>query len=351
VSFLGEWLLIIGVTMNELKLYNTATTISELRDLAISEANQVEECGKNTVMHAWKAGNYLLSIKNQLPHGSFGDWLKENWEREMRTAYNYMALGQMLNLQCVANLTSVNEALRICQQEAKPKIRERVLEYIQENPGCTDEQIAESLDEKPASVRGRRKELCDDGLVEKVGVVAAGRKPVSTYAVIPENRQPEQEVKDAEPVLVSLGEALRGATRRKSVDADYLSEKTGIAKSKIQAWLELSDQASGYKAVIQDGKAFAIHRQRIKSDKQFIKEVKSQSLHGDATPEAALASDLDSIGNKIEGVVRLYSPGCKDFSAWNRLSEDDRKNLKFLLNSAKAKVEKHFPFFLGLISK
>jgi len=257
----------------------------------------------------------------------------------------------MLKSNTCSDLTSVNEALRICQQEAKPKIRERVLEYIQTNPGCTDDDIADAIDEKPASVRGRRKELCDDGLVEKVGAVPAGKKPVATYAAIPEDRQPEKEIEDAEPVLVSLGEALRGATRRKSVDADYLSAKTGIAKSKIQAWLELSDQASGYKAVVQDDKTFAIHRQRIKTDSQLAKTVKAQSINGNATPVEHLSSDLDSIANKIEGVVSLYSPGCKDFSAWNRLSSDDRKNLKSLLTSAMAKVEKHFPFFMGLISE
>lgn len=149
--------------------------------------------------------------------------------------------------------------------------------------------------------------------------------------------------------LVTLQEALRAASRCKSIDADYLSRKTGIAKAKIQGWLELSAESSGYKAVLQDDKTYAVHRVRIKSDAQKIKEVKNYSLHGDATPAEHLAADLDSIANTIQGVISLYSPGCKDFSAWNRLTPEDRRNLHFLLTSAQAKVNQQFPYFIGLV--
>jgi len=153
------------------------------------------------------------------------------------------------------------------------------------------------------------------------------------------------------PQFISLAEALRGASKRNSVNAEYLANKTGLKKSEIQAWLKLSGEAVGYKAVQQDDNSFAIHKLRIQSDKQFINSVKSQSIHGDATPAEALGADLDSIGNKIEGVLRLYSPGCKDFSAWRKLDPDDKRNLTFLLTSAMAKVASKFPIFLEQLSK
>jgi hypothetical protein len=250
----------------------------------------------------------------------------------------------------MSDLTSINEALRICQKEAKPRVREKVLDYIRENPGCTDAQIAEATEVKLCSVIGRRNELCKEGLVQKSGSIPSdGGRSASTYVAV-EQSPVESELEEPSG-HISLSEALRAASRRNSVDAGYLAAKTGIAKSKIQAWLELSAEAHAYKAVQQDDKTFAIHRQRIKSDSQLVKSVKSQSLHGDFTPAEHLSSKLDSITNQIEGVVSLYSQGCKDFSAWNRLTDDDRKNLRFLLSSAQAKVEKHFPFFLGLVSE
>lgn len=335
--------------MNAIKLHNADETIDDLKALAKAEADKVDECGVNAVMHAWQSGQHLLAIKKKLPHGEFGDWLRDNWDRDRSTAFRYMDLG-MLKVARMRLLTSVNEALRICQEEAKPKIRERVLEFIENNPDCTDDQITEALDEKPASVRGRRNELCKDGLVAKSGEIPGDKKSLATYRAVP----PEEvglEYEDANEEACSLQDALRAASRCNSINAEYLADKTGLKKSEVGGWLKLSAEGVGYKAVLQADKKYAIHKIRIKSDAQKIKEVKSYSLHGDATPTEHLSEKLDSIANTIEGVIRLYSPGCKDFPSWHRLPEEDRRNLRFLLTNAMAKVNEQFPYFLGLIEE
>jgi ParB-like chromosome segregation protein Spo0J len=148
---------------------------------------------------------------------------------------------------------------------------------------------------------------------------------------------------------ISLKEAVRGAARRNSVDANYLAKKTGIAKAKIQAWLELSEELSSYKAVKRSDKSFAIQLQRIKSDKQFTKEVKSQSIHGDSTPLEHLASDLDAVSNKIEGILRTFGPECKDFKVFKQLDEADKRNFTLLFTNAMKKVAATFPFFIEWI--
>lgn len=336
--------------MGALKIHSSSDSLDELTRLANEEATAAEQCGTSAVVHAWQCGQHLSAIKQKVGHGNFGEWLNKNWRMTPKRAYQFMDIA-LLKMNRCSNLTSINEALRICQQEAKPKIRQQIKEYIEQNPNCTDKQIAAGVGEKPASVRGRRNELCKDGEVKKSGSAKGGKRPSATYVVVPESERITSEPDTDEHSAISLAQALRSASKRNSVNAEYLANKTGIAKAKIQAWLELSAEACAYKAVIQDDKTFAIHKQRIQSDNQFVKSVKSQSIHGDATPAEALASDLDSIGNKIEGVLRLYSPGCKDFPAWNRLTADDRKNLRFLLSSAMSKVEKHFPFFIGLVSE
>jgi predicted transcriptional regulator len=338
--------------MSELAVYvEKYESLEELTNLAKQEANAAEQSGMNAVMHAWQCGKYLCQIKQQLPHGEFGNWMKQNWEMEQAQAYRYMEVA-MLNLSSARNLTLITDALKLAKQEAKPKIRQQVLNYVRENAGCTDDEIADAIEEKPASVRGSRSELCTEGLIRKIGSRATGKKPVSIYEAVPEGEivSAKEDIEDA-AVAMNFSDALRGATRCKSINADYLSEKTGMAKAKIQGWLELSGESSGYKAVRLDDCSYAVHRVRVKSDREVIKSVKSQSLHGEATPVESLSCDLAALSHKVEGILSLYSEGCKDFAVWNLLETDDRKNLRFLLSSAMAKVEKHFPLFLELIEE
>jgi hypothetical protein len=67
-----------------------------------------------------------LIPSSQLPHGEFGNWLKQNWEMDQRQAYRYMDVA-MLKLTYESNLT-LTDALKLAKKEAKPKIRQQVLE-------------------------------------------------------------------------------------------------------------------------------------------------------------------------------------------------------------------------------
>jgi hypothetical protein len=68
-----------------------------------------------------------LTPSSHLRHGQFGNWLKENWEMERSTAERYMEIA-MLKTSLVMNLTLITDALKLAKQEAKPKIRQQVLE-------------------------------------------------------------------------------------------------------------------------------------------------------------------------------------------------------------------------------
>lgn len=60
-----------------------------------------------------------------------------------------------------------------------PRLRSLVLGYIQEHPGCTDEEIVDGLGMNPSTARPRRLELFRMGLIELIdenGKTRSGRK-------------------------------------------------------------------------------------------------------------------------------------------------------------------------------
>ena len=64
-----------------------ATEINNLSKQAIASAGEAVE-------HARKAGELLLEVKNQLPHGQFLQWVKQNITVSLRQAQRYMAAAQ-----------------------------------------------------------------------------------------------------------------------------------------------------------------------------------------------------------------------------------------------------------------
>lgn len=327
----GKEVLAVSGTMDGRPEANSALTPSEKAELDQCEAAVVEHLRSFVIV-----GENLARIRdNRLhreTHSDFGAYCRERYGITRSRSY------QLIDAYAVSGI--VKKVSTVVDTLSERQLRP--LAKLRDPSGCIDAESVELV----------WSEVISEAPKDESGVPQFAAKDVEAKVreflrvdelagVDDEEEEPMEEV--------SLAEALRAASRCKSVDADYLHKKTGIQKSKIQAWLELSGEASSFKAVRLSDKTYAIHRQRIKSDAQAVKEVKRYSLHGESTPEEHLASDLDSITNKIEGVISLYSPGCKDFSAWHRLSADDKKNLRFLLTSAMAKVEKQFPYFLGLI--
>jgi Domain of unknown function (DUF4326)/Protein of unknown function (DUF3102) len=64
-----------------------------LEDLAVAineEHRACEGAMQSTLAHAARAGKMLIYAKTDVPHGEWGDWLKENFEGSERTAQGYM---------------------------------------------------------------------------------------------------------------------------------------------------------------------------------------------------------------------------------------------------------------------
>ena len=77
-------------------LATVASQINQHHKLACTLAGQA-------VSHAIEAGKLLLSVKESLPHGGFGDWMANNLDVSDRTARRYMAaaLGKPLPIRAI----------------------------------------------------------------------------------------------------------------------------------------------------------------------------------------------------------------------------------------------------------
>jgi hypothetical protein len=211
------------------------------------EATAVERIGSQAVQHAWQCGKYLLQIKQQIGHGGFVAWLNsDKWGREERVAYKYMTISEMLNLHSCANLTSISDALRICQQEQKPKIRDRIVDALKASgdDGLTDSEIESLIEEKGASVRGRRSELCKDGIVKPTGKkrIPDGTGKAQTVWIVVESEEDakrakeQQEKRERDAVaenlankIIKMDHRTRSAVMRR-VNADESIKATKMQK-------------------------------------------------------------------------------------------------------------------------
>jgi hypothetical protein len=165
-----------------------------------------------------------------------------------------------------------------------------------------------------------------------------------------EGTESEDDFDDEPEETMSFQDALRVASRCNSIDASYLAKKTALPETRIKAWLELCEDALGYKPKKLEGGKYAIVRYRIQSDKQFIADVKSRRIEGDENPVDVLSRMLDSIANTIEGVVAQYGVNCKSRIVWKELSTDTLENLHFLFTSAQSKVAEQFPVFKEMMA-
>ena len=88
----------------------TGTTVSGATTALATVASQINQHHKlactlagQAVSHAIEAGKLLLSVKESLPHGGFGDWMANNLDVSDRTARRYMAaaLGKPLPIRAI----------------------------------------------------------------------------------------------------------------------------------------------------------------------------------------------------------------------------------------------------------
>jgi len=113
-------------TNTEIEVIEPAGEIDRLGSLKAT-ANQAHhdaeaQAGK-ALEFAWRAGQALIAVKEQLDHGKFGAWVDANFDATRRTAQMYMRLAE--NTQHVSDLDaheSIRGALKAIKgNDDKPK--------------------------------------------------------------------------------------------------------------------------------------------------------------------------------------------------------------------------------------
>lgn len=132
--------------MNATNEETTALTSNDLPQLATrinSEHRWCERNIRNGLGHAKVAGELLLKAKEQLPHGAWLPWLKDNVTFSEWTARRYMALAEgwetlTAKSGTVPDLLTINEALRLLTEPPADQEEERTEEVVDQEEECID---------------------------------------------------------------------------------------------------------------------------------------------------------------------------------------------------------------------
>lgn len=141
------------------------------------EADRADECAREAVNHAVRAGALLLQAKTQIVHGGWCNWLAANWQRSERTAQAYMRLATELprldpeKAQRVADL-SLRDALKAI---SAPKPEEPTdLTLLQKLHDVTDELARLADPALPSDLSERVANSAHLTTVQKLGILADG---------------------------------------------------------------------------------------------------------------------------------------------------------------------------------
>lgn len=91
--------------MNSIVKIQASTSIANLASEINAAHQMASKLAGEAIDHAKRAGELLIEVKEQLPHGQFQTWLHENVSVSVRQAQRYMAaaLGKKLPVRAIAN--------------------------------------------------------------------------------------------------------------------------------------------------------------------------------------------------------------------------------------------------------
>ncbi len=128
-----------------------APVVQKLR----TTAERIREKVKRTIEDIIEVGNALLAVKEALPHGQFGPWLRAEFGWTERTARNFMAVAEhfgpkteMISDLQVAPTAAYFLAGPTVPDEAREKAIERAEAGEQITPKVAKEIVAEARKEK-----------------------------------------------------------------------------------------------------------------------------------------------------------------------------------------------------------
>jgi hypothetical protein len=139
-----------------------AGRLKTLAENANREHSQAQRAKRQSLKHATEAGGLLLKAKEEVGHGNFMKWVKENFEGSERVARKYMRLATAADEKRIdpAGVSSLAEAERLLrEQEAEqthgkyePEVPGE--EYNFRNPNWESEESGAGAEPAPQPAKG-----------------------------------------------------------------------------------------------------------------------------------------------------------------------------------------------------
>lgn len=147
--------------------FNYELLDAKVADQARSSADRIREKVKRTIEDIVDVGNDLVSVKEALPHGQFGPWLKAEFGWTERTARNFMAVAERFGkTETISDLTIQPTAAYLLAAPSTPdEARELAIERAEKGEQITTAIAKEILAETRRKRRPRKtKALAADKL-------------------------------------------------------------------------------------------------------------------------------------------------------------------------------------------
>ena len=120
------------------------TVYMDNQKLAIEYATKAKKSAEDAVNYALKAGERLIQVKKELPHGEFGTWIEANMpvthDRCIRymNAYQYTCLEQNTLQTCFGSIEDMSSAYINHKRALKAPKKEEVSSHNKKSSGPGD---------------------------------------------------------------------------------------------------------------------------------------------------------------------------------------------------------------------
>lgn len=286
--------------MNEMEMKRTPEIIAgEIRTFTASMLNNIIEIGRR-----------MVEVKEMLPHGSFGDWIKENTGYSQSTANNFMRVfkeygadqgclfGAEVKSQTFGNL-SYSKALTLLALPSGE--REDFVETHDVNAMSTRELAEAIAAKKAAEERAMEAERALHELEESEGLAIAELQEKSEKA--------EKELRTLSKQLSTARETIR----------DLESRPVEVAVEKDEKAIQEAAQAARAKAEAEAAEKIAALQKKLEkaeSARDKLKDAAGKAEAGAADKIKAAEQEAAQAKEQLEAMRRQLAASDKDVTAF-----------------------------------
>lgn len=312
---------------NEIMLKNNSAPAREI-SVVTAEIKELCRQASNIVLgYAIEIGRRLVEAKSVLPHGAWGDWLKNEVEFSQSTANNYMRLfeeygsqqislfGAVANSQTIANLP-YSKALQLLSIPSDE--REDFAEAVHADE-ISVKDLKTAIEDKLAAEKSAEEEKKRaEELAKKVEAAEKARSEAEEKAAEADELQKtvaelEEKLKSSEKTIAEKEEALKKAENNpditpatlKKIKAEAKDAAEAEAKRDLQKQLDkaLSDRDAAQKERKEAQKAADAARAELEQAQKLLKT---------ASPEVAafksLFEEMQKMAITLKGKIEKIRP-------------------------------------------